>query len=148
MIWLPVNILRTTYHLSLLCWALSCWFDAITANQQFCLLGYAMIFQFHISSPLLGFTLCFPLCMSVGLSIILLVNERSSTWHPGIGFMGKTIFPQTRSGGWFLDDSSELHLLCTLFLLLLHHLHLRSSDVRSQRLGTPIVNDNLLDNHP
>ena len=25
---------------------------------------------------------------------------------------------------WFWDDSSTLHLLCTLFLLLLHQLHL------------------------
>ena len=33
--------------------------------------------------------------------------------------------------------SSTLHLLCTLFLLLLYQLHLRSSGVRSQRLGTP-----------
>ena len=29
-------------------------------------------------------------------------------------------------GPWFQDDSSALHLLCTLFLLLLHQLHLRS----------------------
>ena len=28
--------------------------------------------------------------------------------------------------GWFGDDSSTWHLLCTLFLLLLHQLHLRS----------------------
>ena len=35
------------------------------------------------------------------------------------------IFPWTRRGGvgvgeWFGDDSSPLHLLCALFLLLLH----------------------------
>ena len=35
------------------------------------------------------------------------------------------------------DDSSAFHLSCTLFLLLLHQLHLRSSGIRSQRLGTP-----------
>ena len=40
--------------------------------------------------------------------------------------------------GWFQDDSSALHLLCTLFLLLLHQLHLRSSGIRSRRLGTPL----------
>ena len=28
--------------------------------------------------------------------------------------------------GWFQDDSSTLPLLCTLFLLLFHQLHLRS----------------------
>ena len=42
-------------------------------------------------------------------------------------------------GGWFQDDSSVLHLLCTLFLLLLHQLHLRSSGIPSWRLGTPAV---------
>ena len=40
--------------------------------------------------------------------------------------------------GSFQDDSSALHLLCTLFLLLLHQLHLRSSGIRSRRLGTPL----------
>ena len=37
-----------------------------------------------------------------------------------------------RGGEWFQDDS---HLLCTLFLLLLHQLHLRSSGLRFRRLG-------------
>ena len=37
---------------------------------------------------------------------------------------------------WFQDDSSALHVLCTSSLLLLHQLYLRSSDIRSQRLGT------------
>ena len=32
----------------------------------------------------------------------------------------KTIFTQTVVGGWFGDDSTALHLLCTLFPLLLH----------------------------
>ena len=39
-------------------------------------------------------------------------------------------------GRWFGDDARALHLLCTLFLLLLYQLHLRSSGVRSWRLGT------------
>ena len=46
----------------------------------------------------------------------------------------KTIFPRIQGSG-FRDDSSALHLLCTLFLLLLHH-HLRLSAIRSQSLGT------------
>ena len=53
---------------------------------------------------------------------------------------GKTFFPWT--GGWrgsFQDDSSILHLLCILFLLL-HLLHLRSSGIRFQRLGAPVLN--------
>ena len=41
--------------------------------------------------------------------------------------------------GWFRDDSSTLHLLCTLFLLLLHQLQLRSSGIRSWMLGTPAL---------
>lgn len=36
--------------------------------------------------------------------------------------------------GWFQDDSSALHLLC--ILLLFRQLHLRPSDIRSQRLRT------------
>ena len=40
--------------------------------------------------------------------------------------------------GWFQDDSRASHLLCTLFPLLLHQLHLRSLGVfRSWGLGTP-----------
>ena len=53
---------------------------------------------------------------------------------------GKTFFPWT--GGWrgsFQDDSNILHLLCILFLLL-HLLHLRSSGIRFQRLGAPVLN--------
>ena len=43
--------------------------------------------------------------------------------------------------GWgrFQDDSSSLHLLCILFLLLLHQSHHRSSGMRSWRLGTPVL---------
>ena len=39
---------------------------------------------------------------------------------------------------WFGDDSSTLHLLCTLFLLVLYQLHLKASGIRSQRLG-PLI---------
>ena len=36
-------------------------------------------------------------------------------------FHGRQFFHRLGlGGGWFLDDSSALHLLCTLFLLLLH----------------------------
>ena len=41
--------------------------------------------------------------------------------------------------GRFQDDSSALHLLCTLFLLLLHQLHLRPSGIRFWSLGTPAI---------
>ena len=50
---------------------------------------------------------------------------------------GGSFFHEPKVGeGWFGDDSSVLRLLCTLFLLLLHQLHLTSSDIRSWRLGT------------
>ena len=52
-------------------------------------------------------------------------------------------FPRTAWGRG--DDSSPLHLFFTLFLLLLHQLHLRSSGVISQRLGTPDLKNCLPD---
>ena len=66
------------------------------------------------------------------LSLYFLICCRGS---PTVFAPRKTIFPRIRWSG-FRDDSSALHLLCTLFLLLLHHLHLRLSGIRSQRLGT------------
>ena len=44
-----------------------------------------------------------------------------------------------RGCGWLGGDPSTLHVLCTLFLLLLHQLHHRSSGVRSWRSGTPAI---------
>ena len=59
-------------------------------------------------------------------------------WHQGPGSW-KTGFlePGGVGVGWFQDYSSALHSLCTLFLLLLHQLQLRSSGIGSWRLGTP-----------
>ena len=54
-------------------------------------------------------------------------------------FNGRQFFHKLEWGAWFQDDSSLLHLLCSLFLLLLHQLHLRSSGIRSQRLETPTL---------
>ena len=67
-------------------------------------------------------------------------------WFPnflasGMAFMEDN-FSMNPWGGWFGDDSSTLHLLCTLFLLLLHELHLKSSGLRSRRLGAPEIGDN------
>ena len=56
-------------------------------------------------------------------------------------FHGRQFFHGPWGGGWFQDDSSALHLSHTLFLLLLHQLHLRSLGIRSQRLGTPVLKD-------
>ena len=44
-------------------------------------------------------------------------------------------------GGLLGDDSNALHLSCTLFFLSSHQLHLRSSDIRSGSLGTPVLED-------
>ena len=69
-------------------------------------------------------------------SWLIYSNSPQPFWHQG-PVLWKTIFPQTREeGGWFRDDSRALHLLGTLFLLLIHQLHLRSSGIESQRLET------------
>ena len=47
----------------------------------------------------------------------------------------KTIFQWT--GKWGGGNSNALHLLHTLFLLLLHQLHLRSSGIRIPEAGDP-----------
>ena len=63
-------------------------------------------------------------------------------------FSRKTIFPRIDEVGLTGGDSLgmiqvHLHLLCALFLLLLHQLLLRSSGIRSQRLGTPVLENSL-----
>lgn len=66
-------------------------------------------------------------------------TQRSSTFSAlGTSFM-EDHFPWTREAGpggsgWF----SLLHLLCTLFLVLLHQLQLTLSGIRFQRLETPV----------
>ena len=40
-------------------------------------------------------------------------------------------------GGWFGDDLSTLQLLCILFLLSLHQLHLRSPGIKIPEVGDP-----------
>ena len=57
----------------------------------------------------------------------------------GTGFVKDNFsMDQEMIWGWFMQ-----HLLCTLFLLLLYQLHLRSSGIRSRRLGIPAL-DNVL----
>ena len=69
-----------------------------------------------------------------------LSDKRCPTFlAPGTNFTGNNF-----SMDWEWGDglvSSTLHLLCTLFLLLLRQLHLRSPGTRSQRLGTPELED-------
>ena len=80
--------------------------------------------------------------LPIGLGWDLIMSSSSPQPHsaPGTGFTEDSFSTgRGRAGGWFQDDSSALHLLCTLFLLLLYQLHLRSSGIRSQRLETPDV---------
>ena len=57
---------------------------------------------------------------------------------PGTSFVEDHFSMDWDRKQWFWDDSSTLHVLLTLFLLL-HQLHPRSSGIRSQRLGTPAL---------
>jgi len=66
-----------------------------------------------------------------------MVKEDTSLtfWHREL-VSWKIIFPPPRTRelrGWFGDDSSALHLLYTLCLLLFHQLHLRLSGIRARR---------------
>ena len=71
------------------------------------------------------------------LSFIVSQSQTRVSIHAHKGWWGE--------GEWFQNDSSTLHLLCTLFLLLLHQLHLRSSGIRSWSLGTPALAHSLGD---
>ena len=53
-------------------------------------------------------------------------------------FRGRQSLHGRWGGAWSGDEPNALHVLCTLFLFLLHQLHLRSSGLRSQRLGAPV----------
>ena len=69
-------------------------------------------------------------------SILQLQQQFSTFLAPRTGFVEDN-FSMDGGGDDFGDHSSTLHLLCTLFLLLLPQLYLRSSVIRSQRLGIP-----------
>ena len=73
-------------------------------------------------------------------NIEVYISDPQPFWHQG-PVPGRQFFHRW-GRGWrcFRDDSRALHLLCTLFLLLSHQLHLRSSGIRSQKSGTPTVN--------
>ena len=61
-----------------------------------------------------------------------------SVLEPGTSFLENN-FSIDQGGQWFRDDPSALYLLHTL--LLFHQLHLRSSGIRSWRLGTHVVRE-------
>jgi len=58
-------------------------------------------------------------------------------------FNGRQLSTGVGVGGWFEDVSSALHVLYTLFLLLLTQLHLISSCIRFQRSGTSVLKGSL-----
>ena len=86
-----------------------------------------------------------PAAESQGLALSIQKWVSSRTAIPNLfgtrdQFCGRQFFHEPGRGGWFQDDLSTLlsvHVLYTFFLLLLHRLHLKSSGIRSQRLGTP-----------
>ena len=81
------------------------------------------------------------------LMFVLLRGQSTALWISSTGAQPlwrqgpvswKTMFSRTGGGGWFGDAPSTVHLLCSLFLFLLHQPHLGSPGIRSRRLGTPI----------
>ena len=91
-------------------------------------------------------TIYYPItCPMEPLKILIIVlRDHLEQWSPaflvpGTRFVEDDFSTDKQWGwawGWFQDDSSTLHVLCTLYLLLLHQLHLRSSGIRSWRLRT------------
>ena len=76
------------------------------------------------------------------LQVRCTVQQQSPSFSQQGPVSWKTTFPQMWWWeGWFGDYSRTLHVLCTLFLLLLHQLHLGPSGIRSQRLRTTAIED-------
>ena len=71
------------------------------------------------------------ICWSLNLTVFPNLFGLTDRFH------GRQFFHGPGMGRWFWNDSSVLHLLCTLFLFLTHKVHLRSSGIRSWVLGTP-----------
>ena len=65
-----------------------------------------------------------------------LCQQSPTFFATGTGFVEDN-FSTDQVGRWSEDVSSALHLLCALFLVLLHQVHFRSSGIGSQSMGTP-----------
>ena len=78
-------------------------------------------------------------CSSIFKITSTIIQWSPTFWAPGISFMEDNFFHRLGAGEWSQDDSSILHLVCILLLLLLHQLYLRLSGVISQRLETPAI---------
>ena len=84
-------------------------------------------------------------CLPCGASLLSCFVTQScgpQPFHTGDRFCGRQFFHRPRGGGWFQDDSRVFHLLCTLFLLLLHQLHLWWPGIRSA-----LYSENVGENH-
>ena len=82
----------------------------------------------------------FPISFNPGLGwcrYVLWASSPQPLLASGTDFVEDNFCTDGEGSG--LDDSSTLHLLCTLFLLLLQKFHLRSSGIRSRRLGTSVL---------
>ena len=75
----------------------------------------------------------FPIGCISKLYLILYHRGPQPFWHQG-PVLWKAIFPWAMAGDGF-GMIQALHLLCTLFLLLFHQFHLRSSGLRTGCLG-------------
>ena len=77
-----------------------------------------------------------PASHSTAVKSIDCISSPQHFWHQG-PVLWKRKFPWTRVGRVVLG--CQVFYICgaLLFLLLLHHLHFRSLGIRSQRLGTP-----------
>ena len=82
-----------------------------------------------------------PCCRELNNLQVNLLDQWSPTFSaPGTGFVGKKRQFSQGLGCRVWGGSNTLHLLCTLSLLFLHQLHLRSSSgISPWNLGTPVV---------
>ena len=119
-------------------WLLACPSPAITAafyGQRMTLLPFSSSRVPSMAVPTAPIS--HRLWLGAG-SVIVTLTQWSPTFLASSTNFIEDISSHRPIGGWFQGDSSALHLLCTLFLLLLHQLLLRSSGIGSWRLGTCI----------
>ena len=105
-------------------------------------LSTAMLFLNHIKGESMHTIALFLKHLSHSVlasqALVFWYSSPQPFWHQG-SVLWKKIFPRIWGGGWFQDDSSTLHLLCSL--LLTHQFHLTSSGIRSWRLEIPVLVD-------
>lgn len=75
-------------------------------------------------------------CRSGGEGVQRPEQQSQPFWHQARLHVREFFHRRGRGWAWFWNYSGAVHLLCILFLLLFHQLHVRSSGVRSQRSET------------